>query len=335
MLLTASEQPYAHTTVSGHHAVEALGQLARCSADVTAHIVGAVAIATEYHRIDGVPDLVTGRIAARPALHRQDLDQHIARTLGLIPAARAACHDAIAFTQTAALREATRAAEPAPLPELSRAERQALLLITDDQVLLSADRRNRRRVWAGSGDRISPGTVDSLTEMKLIRLDASGSLAAGQRLRPTEQGRQALDSARQPPAVTKLTSAQHRALQLVHTSTVTYWQWPGKPPTVTTKTPESITLRSVNSLTEKCLVERDRSTSLHEGQRLYVTDDGHRLLRLLGPAPVPASPRPCTSPRPRPGPLNLITAWWRSFPSGDVSPSKARALDRRRPLHPP
>ncbi|MCX5126812.1 hypothetical protein [Streptomyces sp. NBC_00347] len=214
--------------MSGHHAVEALGQLARRSAEITSRIVGTVAIATEYHRIDGVPDSVTGRISARPAVHRQDLDQHIARTLGLIPAARAACHNAIAFTETAALREAILATEPAPLPELNRAERQALQLITDDQVLLSADRRNRRRVWAGSGDRITSGTVDSLTEMRLIRLDASGSLAAGQRLHPTEQGRRALDGARQPPVTTKLTSAQHRALHLVHTSTVTYWQWPGK-----------------------------------------------------------------------------------------------------------
>ncbi|WP_327417533.1 hypothetical protein [Streptomyces sp. NBC_01233] len=286
--------------MSGHHAVEALGQLAKRSADITNRIAGAVAIAAEYHRIDGIPDPVTGQMSARPATHRQDLDGWIAATLAIIPAARAACHNAIAFTETAALREAARAAEPAPLPELNWAEHQALRLITEDQVLLSHDRRNHRRVWTGSGDRISPGTVDSLTEKQLICLDASGSLAAGQRLRPTERGLQALDTARQLPITTKLTSPQHRALHLVHTSTVTYWQWPGKQPTVTAGSPENITLRSVNSLFEKRLIERDRSTSLHAGQRLHLTDDGHRLLHRLGPAPMPAPPTPSRRPGPAP-----------------------------------
>ncbi|MFD3760486.1 hypothetical protein [Streptomyces sp. NPDC058622] len=299
-LLAACEQPYAHTTVSGHHAVEALGQLAEHSAGIAVHIVGAVTVAAEYHRIDGVPDPVTGRISAQPTVHRQALDQHIAAALALIPAARAACHNAVAFTESAALREAGRAAEPAPLPELNWAEEQALRLITDDQVLLSADRRNRRRIWTGSGERISTSTVDSLTEQQLIRLDASGSLAAGQRLRPTEQGRRALDVARRSPVPTTLPTAQHRALHLIHTGNVTYWQWPGKQPTVAAGSLENITLRSVNALTAKGLIERDRSTSLHKGQRLNLTDDGHRLLRHLGPAPEPAPPVQSRRPGPAP-----------------------------------
>ncbi|MCX4776893.1 hypothetical protein [Streptomyces sp. NBC_01264] len=183
--------------------MEALGQLVQRSADITARIAGAVGIATQYHRIDGLPDPVSGQ-------------------------------------------------------------------------------------------------MDSLTEKQLIRLDASGSLSAGQRLRPTEQGRRALDRGLQLPVTTTLTGPQHRALHLVHASTVTYWQWPGKQPTVTAGSPENITLRSVNSLFEKGLIGRDRSTSLHTGQHLYLTDDGHRLLHHLGPAPTPAPPAPSRRPGPAP-----------------------------------
>ncbi|WP_412078772.1 hypothetical protein ACLF6K_35785 [Streptomyces xanthophaeus] len=303
LLLAASEQPYAHTTLSGHQAVEALGQLVKHSADITTRIAGTVRIAAEYHRIDGIPDPVTGRMSARPAVHRQDLDQWISRTLAMIPAARAACANAIAFTEAAGLREAARAGEPAPLPELNWAEHQALRLITDDQVLLSADRRNHRRVWTGSGERISPGTLDSLTEKQLIRLDASGSLAAGQRLRPTEQGRQALDTARRRPVATSLTSPQHRALHLVHTSTVTYWQWPGKQPTVTAGTAENITLRSVNSLLRETphragpQHRRTRGTALVPHRRRTPPPSPSRTRTRTG------TPRPLSSSRPRPNSL--------------------------------
>ncbi|MCY0928199.1 hypothetical protein OTB20_18760 [Streptomyces sp. H27-H1] len=194
LLLSTAERPYAYTTVSGHHAVESLGQLVKTSSDITAHVMGAVAVAAEYHRADGLPDPAAGRMFAQPAVHRWALDGHLDSAVALIQAARAACHNAAAFTQTAGLREATRAAEPVPLPDSNRAEYRALCLIADDQVLLSADRRGARRIWIGSGERISTATVDSLTSKELVRLDASGSLTAGQRLRVTDLGRRVLDA---------------------------------------------------------------------------------------------------------------------------------------------
>ncbi|MFJ9551220.1 hypothetical protein [Streptomyces erythrochromogenes] len=226
LLLSTAEQPYAHTTVSGHHAVDSLGQLVKASSDITAHVMGAVAVAAEYHRVDGLPDPDTGRMTAQPAVRRQALDQHITSAFALIKSARAACHNAAAFTETAALREATRPARSAPAP----------------------------------AHKAGPA--------------------------PTAA----------PP---KLTAAQHRALHLIHTSTVTYSQWPRKRPAVSSGSPERITTRSVDSLMEKRLIRRDVSSSLHQGQRLHPTDAGLQALRRLGPAPEPAAP---AQPR-HPGPF--------------------------------
>ncbi|MFZ3548813.1 hypothetical protein ACODT3_25010 [Streptomyces sp. 4.24] len=212
--------------MSGHHSVESLGQLAKISADIAAHLAGAVAMAAEYHRIDGLPDPATGRMTAQPAVRRQALDQHITSAFALIKSARAACHNAAAFTETAALREATRPAKSAPAP----------------------------------AHKAGPA--------------------------PTAA----------PP---KLTAAQHRALHLIHTSTVTYSQWPRKRPDVSSGSPERITTRSVDSLMEKRLIRRDVSSSLHQGQRLHPTDAGLQALRRLGPAPEPAAP---AQPR-HPGPF--------------------------------
>lgn len=192
LLLGMSAQPYAHTTVSGHHAVEALGQLAKISTDITAHIVSAVAVATEYHRIVGLPDPASGGMAAQPATRGCTLDLHLDDAIALIKPALDACHNAAAFTETAGLREETRAAEPAPLPELNPRERRALRCIADHQVLLFVDIMNTRRIWTGSGERVSIKSVDSLAEKRLILLDHSGSLRAAQRLRLTEAGHRAL-----------------------------------------------------------------------------------------------------------------------------------------------
>ncbi|MEU9001247.1 hypothetical protein [Streptomyces sp. NPDC048551] len=290
LLLTTSEQGYAHTTVSGHHAVESLGQLVKASSDITAHVMGAVAVAAEYHRVEGLPDPATGRTASQPAVRRPALDGHLDRAVELIQAARAACHNAVAFTETAALREAARTPAAARLPELSRAEHQALRAIADGQVLLAADRRNRRTLWSSSGDRVSTESVDRLMDKELIRLDPSGSLAAGQHLRPTELGRTILDIPQPPPAPVTLTAIQHRALHLIHTSAVMYSQWPRKRAVVDSGSPERITARSVDALVSKRLVTRDFSTGLYAGQRLRLTPDGLQVLRRLGPAPEPALP---------------------------------------------
>lgn len=194
LLLNTAEQPYAHTTASGHHAVESLGQLVKTSSDITAHVADAVAVAAEYHRADGLRDPVTGRMSARPGIHRWALDEHLDSAAALIKPARAACHNAAAFTETAGLRAEARAAEPVPLPDTTLAEQRALRLLADEPVLLSADRRGDRRTWTGSGEQVSTATVDSLTGKELVRLDAGGSLTAGQRLLVTDLGRRVLDA---------------------------------------------------------------------------------------------------------------------------------------------
>lgn len=319
LLLNTTEQPYAHTTVSGHHAVGSLGQLVKVSSDITARVMGAVAVAAEYHRVDGLPDHATGRMSAQPSVHQRALDEHLDSAAALIKPARAACHNAAAFTETAGLREATRAAEPAPVLELNMAERRLLRLIADDPVLLAADRRNTRRIWTGSGERISTETVDSLTDKELIRLDASGSVAAGQRLRVTDQGRRVLDASRNPgtpadpsPAVAqqaapartasppKVNPTQHRALHLIHTSTVMYVQWPRKRPTVDTGSPERISTRTVDALQVRRLIGWDVRTAPHEGQRLLLTAAGREALLRLGPAPEPGVPAPARRMGPAP-----------------------------------
>ncbi|WP_434596474.1 hypothetical protein [Streptomyces sp. A5-4] len=274
LLLHTAEQPYAHTTMSGHLTVEVLGELAKTSSDITAHVMDAVAMAAKYHRLDSYPDSANEPTSAQPAVRRLALDE--------IKPARAACHNAATFTETASLRQATRTAESAPVPELNLAERHALRLIANDPVLLTAD-RSTRQIWTGSGERISTETVDSLTDKHLIRLDASGSPATGQRLRVTDQGRRALDTPGNPstlanpsPAVTqqaapartarppKLNPTQHRALHLIHTSTVTYAQWPRKRPTVHTGSTERISTRTVDALQVRRLIGRDVRTGLHE-----------------------------------------------------------------------
>uniref|UniRef100_A0AAU2JYV4 Uncharacterized protein n=1 Tax=Streptomyces sp. NBC_00049 TaxID=2903617 RepID=A0AAU2JYV4_9ACTN len=319
LLLNTAEQPYAHTIMSGHHAVESLGQLVKISSDITAHVMGAVAVAAEYHRVDGLPDPATGRLSAQPSVHRWALGEHLDSAVALIKPARSACHDAAGFTETAGLREATRAAEPAPVPELNLTELRLLRLIADDPVLLAADRRNVRRIWTGSGERISTTTVDSLTDKNLIRLDASGSLAAGQRLRVTDQGRRVLDASGKPgtpadssPAVaqqaapagtagpSKVNPAQHRALHLIGTSTVMYVQWPRKRPTVDTGSPERISTRTVDALQVRRLIGWDVSTAPHEGQRLLLTAAGREALLRLGPAPEPVVPAPARRTGPAP-----------------------------------
>ncbi|MFZ3470467.1 hypothetical protein ACODT3_24370 [Streptomyces sp. 4.24] len=310
LLLHTAEQPYAHTTMSGHLTVEVLGELAKTSSDITAHVMDAVAMAAKYHRLDSYPDSANEPPSAQPAVRRLALDEHLDRAAALIKPARAACHNAATFTETASLRQATRTAESAPVPELNLAERHALRLIANDPVLLTAD-RSTRQVWTGSGERISTETVDSLTDKHLIRLDASGSPATGQRLRVTDQGRRALDTPGNPstladpsPAVTqqaapartarppKLNPTQHRALHLIHTSTVTYAQWPRKRPTVNTGSPERISTRTVDALQVRRLIGRDVRTGLHEGQRLLLTAAGREALLRLGPAPEPGVPAP-------------------------------------------
>ncbi|MFD8980481.1 hypothetical protein [Streptomyces sp. NPDC059564] len=223
LLLRSAEQGYAHSTVSGHHAVGSLGQLANISSVIADHVMAAVAVAAEYHRIDGLPDPATGRMTSRPSVPRRDLDDHLDRAVELIRPARAACHNAAAFTETAALREASRTPAPAEPPEL---------------------------------------------------------------------GRNAFDVPQPPSASGKvtLTAIQHRALHLIHTSTVKYSQWPRKQPVVDSGSPERITVRSVDALADKRLVARDVSTGLHVGQRLHLTPDGLQVLRRLGPAPEPAFP---------------------------------------------
>ncbi|MFG2979372.1 hypothetical protein ACGFYY_41105 [Streptomyces sp. NPDC048331] len=223
LLLTSTEQGYTHTTVSGHHAVGSLGQLAKISSDITAHLMAAVSVAAEYHRIDGLPDPTTGRTTSRPSVPRRDLDDHLDRAVELIWPARAACHNAAAFTETAALREASRAPAPAEPPNPGRS-------IFDIPQ--------------------SPSTPDKVT----------------------------------------LTAIQHRALHLIHTSTVTYSQWPRKRPVVDSGSPERIPVRSVDALADKRLVARDVSTGLQVGQRLRLTPDGLQVLRRLGSAPEPAVP---------------------------------------------
>ncbi|WP_327303669.1 hypothetical protein OG730_08640 [Streptomyces sp. NBC_01298] len=232
LLLTSAEQAYAHTTVSGHHAMGSLGQLVKISSDITAHVMAAVAMAAEYHRVDGLPDPPTGRMTSRPSVRRHDLDDHLDRAVELIRPARAACHNAATFTETAALRAASR--PPAPAEQ--------------------------------------------------------------------ELGRSTFDIPQPPSASASvtLTALQHRALHLIHTSTVKYSQWPRKRPVVDSGSPERITARSVDALEDKRLVARDFSTGLHAGQRLHLTSDGLQVLRRLGPAPEPGVPARPHHPGPAP-----------------------------------
>ncbi|MFI5863750.1 hypothetical protein [Streptomyces sp. NPDC051546] len=233
LLLTSAEQAYAHTTVSGRHAVGSLGQLVKISSDITSHVMAAVAVAAEYHRVDGLPDPPNGRMTNRPSVRRSDLDDHLDRAVELIRPARAACHNTATFTETAALREASRPPTPAE---------------------------------------------------------------------PAELGRSTFDIPQPPSASTSvtLTAIQHRALHLIHTSTVKYSQWPRKRPVVDSGSPERITARSVDALEDKRLVTRDFRTGLHAGQRLHLTSDGLQVLRRLGPAPEPAVPARPRHPGPAP-----------------------------------
>lgn len=311
LLLNTAEQPYAHTTMSGHLAVEVLGELAEISSDITAHVMDAVAVAAKYHRLGRYPDSADEPVSAQPAVRGLALDGHLDRAVALIKPARAACHNAATFTETASLRQAARAAGATPVPETNVAERRALRLIADDLVLLAADRRSTPQIWTGSGERISTETVDSLTDKELIRLDAGGSPATGQRLHVTDQGRRVLDAPGNPSTLTdpapavaqqasptrtagppKLNPTQHRALHLIDTSTVMYAQWPRKRPTVNTGSPERISTRTVDALQVRRLIGRDVRTGLHEGQRLLLTAAGREALLRLGPAPEPGVPAP-------------------------------------------
>lgn len=205
--------------------MESLGQLAKISADITAHLVGAVAVAAEYHRIDGLPDPATGRGAARPSDRRDALDLCMADAVALIKPALAACHNAATFTEAAELRAAAaripvRRADPmqAPSepPKLTDHQHRALHLIQTQEITLWQWPRKRPTVSTGTQERITFRSVDALEKKELIRTDRS-ALYSGQRLRITEAGRRALDRLGPAPAPAPVPHAQPRLPGLART----------------------------------------------------------------------------------------------------------------------
>lgn len=86
----------------------------------------------------------------------------------------------------------------------------------------------------------------------------------------------------------KLNGTQHGALQTIAGQEIFVHLWKNKLSLSGNSGPHRFTMRTVEALEARSLVERGGETSLYEGQRLVLTPAGNRALDTLGTAPLPA-----------------------------------------------
>lgn len=205
LLLTASTHPLAFSSRAGHHAIEYLGYTLRLGSTATAHLADAIALAAEYHRIDGLPDPATDRTRPRRPQRRDSLDTHLQAAASLLREGYLRATDAAEFLD-AAQRHARAphpsAPEPVPAPatappRLTSAQRGALRLIERGYARLHARADGRPFVETGTSTKITMSTLTALHGKGLVTQERDkGPVYSGRRLLLTPHGQQALDANR-------------------------------------------------------------------------------------------------------------------------------------------
>lgn len=214
LLLTLSTHPLAYRSADGHYAIEYLGRAVQLGADATARLATAVSLATEYHRIDGLPDPATGRTRPQRPVRRPELKEQLDHAATLLGTGYVHATDAAQFLDAAehrAHREATgprtrveatpgpavepTAAAPASALGLSRAQETALHAVSRGYARLHESADGKPRIETGPTPRISAATLASLQTKGLVEPESGLSVHyTGRRLLLTAEGSRALAS---------------------------------------------------------------------------------------------------------------------------------------------
>ncbi|OAR21873.1 hypothetical protein A8W25_30825 [Streptomyces sp. ERV7] len=206
LLLTASAHPLAHSSRAGHHAIEYLGHTLRLASTTATHLADAIALAAEYHRIDGQPDPATGRTLPRRPQRRDSLDTHLQAAARLLREGYLRATDAAEFLDAAQHHgrppqspDPERALATAPAttaPRLTSAQRGALRMISRGYARLYESANGKEFIETGTSTKITMATLGSLRGKGFVEQERDGSpLYVGRRLLLTPAGQQALDTA--------------------------------------------------------------------------------------------------------------------------------------------